>query len=146
MIEVIQKTNNNFKVAAFSSANNTTKRVNAAFLRDFKFPILDQRNDLEGRICLCERHFIWPPQKKFLFLHMPPNTYYYSFFVSLSKILAGISDFHVVLGGDMNTTVNPTMDTSNKSATAPLATIAQQNMVSDFSLVDKQYGECKIHN
>lgn len=65
-----------------------------------------------------------------------PNSYQPPFFESLSKIISEMSDYDVIIGGDMNAVIDPQLDRSKNTLSNISANLALTNLIKNYALVD----------
>lgn len=133
----IPKCNNTFfRVAAYASANNTTKGVLILIRRSLQITILNQGSDEEGRITYITT-IVGNRKIAFVSVYAPtprdPN-----FFPFLLDFLNNLTGFELVVGADMNTVIDHRLDRSGGecSSNQMASSLELQHCISNLSLVD----------
>lgn len=122
-----------FKVAAYSCAENKTKGVAILVRKKLKYHFLGKGNDLEGRTVFV--NMVISGVKIAFIATYAPNIFEKEYYSFLSHTLYKLFDL-ILLGGDMNTTLDPSKDKSSRISALTSANTNFRSLTSDFALTD----------
>lgn len=123
-----------FKVVAYSSAENKTKGVAILVRKNLKYHFLGWGNDSEWRTAFA--NMVISGVKIAFIATYAPNIFEKKHFSFLSHALYKLSDFQILLRGDMNTTLDPSKDKSSRTSALTPANTYFRTLTSDFALTD----------
>uniref|UniRef100_A0A3B1ICK8 Reverse transcriptase domain-containing protein n=1 Tax=Astyanax mexicanus TaxID=7994 RepID=A0A3B1ICK8_ASTMX len=133
----ISKCNNKFfRVAAYASANNSTKGVLILVRRSLQITILNQGSDEDGRITYITTTV---GNRKIAFVSVyAPTPRDPGFFPFLLNFLNNLVDFELVVGADMNAVIDCHLDRSRSdlSHNQLASSLELKHCISTLSLLD----------
>lgn len=135
-VDVHRFQNKHFKVLASSCVTNKTKGVLILVNRKLSLTLHNTGGDSEGRFCYA---YLTLNNNKFCFASLyGPNDFDQTFFDYAKLELLQFGDTKLVLGGDFNLTVDPTLDKSHQSPQLriPPSLSYLHNFMSDLNIVD----------
>ena len=64
------------------------------------------------------------------------NLYEPTFFESLSKVISEMTNYDIIIGGNMNAVINPLLDRSRNTQSNSSANLALSTIINNYALVD----------
>lgn len=134
--DTLRLQNRRYKMVAASSDGSSTKGVAVLMRRNLTINIIKVSSDASGRLAFCCTSI---EGRKVAFISIyAPAIFDYAFFQNITKELLTLDEYHLVIGADMNTVFDNTLDRSAAVATHIQITSSKAlgNLAKDLNLVD----------
>lgn len=134
--DTLRLQNRRYKMVAASSDGSSAKGVAVLMRRNLTINIIKVNSDASGRLAFCCTSI---EGRKVAFISIyAPAVFDYAFFHNITKELLTLDEYHLVIGADMNTVFDNTLDRSADVATHIQITSSKAlgNLAKDLNLVD----------